>query len=324
MISVITTVHNKEETISECINSILNQDYSDFEMIIVDDGSTDASPAKIAAFLGDNRIRTFHTNHVGHSIAKNRGAKSANGMILYFIDADCIADRVCLSRLRIQFDQSDVGCVGGELRALNREHLIARAIDVWEPHPPLQPPGCNVAYRREAFEKAGGFDEGIEFGEDVDLYWRIRKLGFAYSIDPTVKVGTMHPQTILDFFKQRFRWGMGYAQVAKTHAEFSDKEIRTSFHLFSLTLLSSLLMLLDLRLAMIFLVLCAALVLRYVHLGRRMAKNAGRAGYWPILGSLKLLHDIAYYLGYYYWQFTKLLRRDLKDPSEDKAYVMRA
>jgi glycosyltransferase involved in cell wall biosynthesis len=81
VISVITTVYNKEETISACVDSILNQDYADFEMIIVDDGSTDTSRAKIAAFLRDTRIRTFQINHIGHSGAKNKGAENALGKI---------------------------------------------------------------------------------------------------------------------------------------------------------------------------------------------------------------------------------------------------
>lgn len=309
MISVITTVYNKEKTISECVTSIQSQRYSEFEMIIVDDGSTDGSATKIAAFLSDSRIRTIQSNHVGHSAAKGLGAKAAKGKILYFIDADCVADRECLGRLKIAFDQSDVGCVGGEFRALNGDHLIPRAIDLWEPHPPLQPPGCNVAYRRDVYEKAGGFDERTKLGEDVDLYWRIRKLGFKCSIDPTVEVATVQPQTIFDFLKQRFRWGMGYAMVTPRHPEFVDKEIHNSFHLFSITILSSLLMLLDLRLAIIFLALDFAIVLRYVLLGRRMAKNAGKGDYWPILGAIKFLHDVAYYLAYYYWRFLKLLRR---------------
>jgi len=307
-ISVITTVFNKEETISACVSSILNQNYADFELIIVDDGSTDTSPAKIATYLRDNRIRTFQTNHIGHSGAKNKGAENANGEILYFIDADCVADRECLGRLKMDFDQSDVSCVGGEHTALNKDKLIPRVIDIWEPHPPLQPPGANVAYRKEAFERAGGFDETIQYGEDQDLYWRIRKLGFKCSIDPTVKIGIGHPPTVLGFLGERFHWGIGYAQVAERHPEFRDKEIHASFRLFSLTLLSLLLILLDLRLALIFFALCAFVVLRYARLGRFLAKNSGRLSYWRILALVKFLHDLAYYVGYYYWKFLRLIK----------------
>ena len=305
--SVITTVYNKEETISDCISSILSQDYQEFEIIIVDDRSADRSATPLASFPGEGRIRIVKTNHVGHSSAKNSGAKIATGKILYFIDADCVADRGCLNRLKTLFDQSDVSCVGGELRALNRDHLIPRAIEIWQ-NPFQQPPGANVAYRREAFEKAGGFDAMIEFGEDVDLYWRVRKLGLKYHIDPSVKVRTVDPQTILDFLKQRFRWGIGYAQVTQRHHEVIDNEMKVSFRLFSVTLLSSLLMFLDLRLGIIFLAFDCAVVLRFVRLGRRLARDRGNADYWMILALLKLLHAFAYYLGYYYWKFLTLFR----------------
>jgi glycosyltransferase involved in cell wall biosynthesis len=267
-ISVVTTVYNKEQTVSACMNSILSQDYEDLELIVVDDGSTDGSARRIES-IEDGRIRTLRINHSGHSRAKNRGANNAKGVILYFIDADCVADRECLGRLKMDFDQSDVGCVGGELRALNENHVIPRAIDIWH-NPPPQPPGGNVAYSREAFEKAGGFDETIEYGEDVDLYWRVKALGFKCSIDTTIKARTLHPETVLSFFEQRFQWGMGYAQLTQRHAEMLDseiggKELQTSFPLFSVTLLSCVLMLIDLRLVIIFLVLDFAIVARYAH-----------------------------------------------------------
>lgn len=306
-ISVITTVYNKEKTVSDCISSILTQNYQDFEMIIVNDGSTDRSAARIANFLDNDRIKTFQTNHSGHSRAKNSGARAATGEIFYFIDADCIAESACLSNLKFLFDQSDLGCIGGEVRAINENHLLPKAIEIWE-NPPPQPPGANVAYRREVFEKAGGFDEQMQFGEDVDLYWRVAKLGFKCSIEPTVRVRVLHPQTIPDFLRQRFRWGIGYAQLMERHPEKIWEEQELSFRFFSLAILSCLLILIDLRLVIVFVALDLVIVVRYVFLGRRLARDRGAPNFWWVLAVIKLLDAVAYYLGYYYWRLLKPFR----------------
>ena len=303
MISVVTTVYNKEKTVSDCIGSILGQDHQDLELIIVDDESTDGSAKKIAPFVDDRRVRVVKTDHVGHSRAKNRGAEEATGSILYFIDADCVAAPNCLSQLKVLFDQPEVSCVGGELRALNKTHLIPRAIEIIQ-NPPSHLVGANAAYRREAFENAGRFDEGMKFGEDVDLYFRAKKLGLRCLIDSTVSVRTVHPHTVLGLLRQRFRWGIGYAQLIEKHPETVLREIQESFALISLTLLSSFLILLDLRLMFIPLVLGSVNILRFVYLAR--AQRGGRSSYWPIIALIKLLNAIAYYSGYHYWKFLEL------------------
>jgi len=313
VISVVTTVYNKEKTVSDCIGSILRQDHQHLELIIVDDESTDGSAEKIAPFLDDRRVRVVKTNHVGHSCAKNSGAEKATGEILYFIDADCVAAANCLSQLKMLFDRPDVSCVGGELRALNRSYLIPRAIEIIQ-NPPSHLVGANAAYLREAFEKAGRFDEGMKFGEDVDLHWRAKKLGLGCFIDSTVSVRTVHPHTVLDLFRQRFRWGIGYAQLTEKHPEAVVRKIQGSFPFISLALLSFPLVLLDLKLILIPLVLGLANILRFVYLSASVAKRAGKRSYWPIITLIELLNAIAYYFGYHYWKFLELAgkKRPLK------------
>nr|MDO8134924.1 glycosyltransferase [Candidatus Njordarchaeum guaymaensis] len=313
MISVVTTVYNKEKTVSDCIGSILGQDHQDLELIIVDDESTDGSAKKIAPFVDDRRVRVVKTDHVGHSRAKNRGAEEATGSILYFIDADCVAAPNCLSQLKVLFDQPEVSCVGGELRALNKTHLIPRAIEIIQ-NPPSHLVGANAAYRREAFENAGRFDEGMKFGEDVDLYFRAKKLGLRCLIDSTVSVRTVHPRTVLDLLRQRFRWGIGYAQLTEKHPETVLREIHEAFALISLTVLSSFLTLLDLRLILVPLALCSVNILKFARLSRIVAKRAGKKSYWPIITLTKFLNAIAYYSGYHYWKLLELAgkKRPLK------------
>ncbi len=89
MISVIIPVYNVEAYIEECVNSVLKQSYQDWECILVDDGSTDASGKLCDAFAEkDSRIRVIHQKNQGVSVARNNGINSAKGEYVYFIDGD--------------------------------------------------------------------------------------------------------------------------------------------------------------------------------------------------------------------------------------------
>lgn len=95
--SVVIPLYNKEKNIGSTIDSVLNQTFSDFELIVVDDGSTDRS-AEIVASYDDPRIRLIKKENGGVSSARNRGVKSSVGHYLYFLDADDIMVAECLEK----------------------------------------------------------------------------------------------------------------------------------------------------------------------------------------------------------------------------------
>lgn len=89
LISVIVPVYNAEKTLRQCVDSILNQEYGDIELILVDDGSKDSSPAICEEYAGrDSRVRVFHKDNGGVSSARNLGIDNAQGEWITFIDAD--------------------------------------------------------------------------------------------------------------------------------------------------------------------------------------------------------------------------------------------
>ncbi|MCQ2387266.1 MAG: glycosyltransferase [Clostridia bacterium] len=96
-ISIIVPVFNTEKYLSECINSLINQTLKNIEIILVDDGSTDNSPAICDEFaLKDNRIKVFHKENGGQSSARNLGLKNSNGEYILFVDSDdTILDVAC-------------------------------------------------------------------------------------------------------------------------------------------------------------------------------------------------------------------------------------
>ncbi len=100
MISVIVPVYNVEKYLDKCLKSILLQDFSDFELILVDDGSTDNSGKICDDFaLKDSRIKVVHKENAGPSVARNVGTSVSKGEYITFIDSDDYVDRDYLSIL---------------------------------------------------------------------------------------------------------------------------------------------------------------------------------------------------------------------------------
>lgn len=111
MISIIVPVYNVEKYLKKCVNSIINQTYTDFELILVDDGSTDNSREICDEYLLiDRRIKVFHKENGGLSSARNMGLKKAKGEFLTFIDSDDIINKKYLEIMMktINDNQSDV------------------------------------------------------------------------------------------------------------------------------------------------------------------------------------------------------------------------
>lgn len=87
-VSVIIPLYNTEKYIAETIQSVINQSFTNWELIIIDDGSTDSSPSKVKSFLNDNRIKYHHQSNSGVSAARNNGIKLSEAKYIAFLDAD--------------------------------------------------------------------------------------------------------------------------------------------------------------------------------------------------------------------------------------------
>jgi len=99
-ISVIIPTYNEERDIKECLNSLLKQNYPDFEIILVDDGSTDKTLRILSQLKSkDKKIRVYKQNHRGPGAARNLGAEHTKSFVLVFVDADMTFDKDFLGRL---------------------------------------------------------------------------------------------------------------------------------------------------------------------------------------------------------------------------------
>src|SRR4029450_12845353 len=193
-LSVVVCSYNGARTIRDCCEALLRLEYPNYEVIVVDDGSTDATPA-IALQYG---FRLISTENRGLSSARNTGLQAAMGEIVAYIDDDAYPDPHWLTYLAATFlNTAHVG-VGGPNLAPPEDGPIADCV-ANAPGGPLHVllsdqeaehiPGCNMAFRKAALEAIGGFDTQFRTaGDDVDVCWRLQQLGWNTGLHPAAMV----------------------------------------------------------------------------------------------------------------------------------------
>ena len=180
MISVVIPLYNKKECIVNTLNSVLGQSYTDFEVVIVDDGSTDGSTELIST-IKDHRIRLITQNNGGPSSARNTGVKYALGDYIAFIDADDIWMPDFLKEMiRLIADFPDAIIYGINYGRIEQGRMICTETkpyrgyleNNWESFPFFF---CSSATccKKSAINKLGGFDARMTYGEDCDMWYRL-------------------------------------------------------------------------------------------------------------------------------------------------------
>ena len=184
-VSVITTCYNGQDHLYKAVNSILSQKYNNFNLIVVDDGSTDLSTA-ILRDIKDGRVLVFLENHMGRQKALNYAISKSNSKYIAILDADDVAQP---NRIAIQVNflekNPDVGLVsGGKRVAINSKGEIvntgeAKAFSDKKIRETLKYTNplfhSSVMYRREIYDLVGGYDESLFCLEDWDFYVRIAR-----------------------------------------------------------------------------------------------------------------------------------------------------
>jgi glycosyltransferase involved in cell wall biosynthesis len=202
-VSVVIPVYNGERYLAEAITSVLDQTYKSFELIVVDDGSTDKSAAVVRSFT-DDRIRYLYQSNGGASKARNLGVAASRGTVIAFLDSD---DAWLPRKLERQVDYlasyKEVGAVycwyevlepNGSRRACS----LSVGHDPWE----IIKTGCGLlpsatTFRKEVLQKVGGFDEaflGSEY-QDLELSLRLSEIT-RFACLPEILLLYRHPETI--------------------------------------------------------------------------------------------------------------------------------
>lgn len=193
------------------------------EIVVVDDGSTSAVPGAVR-----------HEQSKGPAAARNTGWWHARGDIVVFVDAGCRPQPGWLPRLLAHFADPSVGAVAPRVVSspapglpgwLARYEGARSSLDLGRQEAPVRPgsrvpyvPTATLAVRRAALAAAGGFDEALRYGEDVDFVWRLDGLGWRVRYEPAV--GVTHPSRgdVGSWLRQRFDYGRSAAPLARRHA----------------------------------------------------------------------------------------------------------
>jgi glycosyltransferase involved in cell wall biosynthesis len=188
LVSVIMPAYNAAEYIAEAIESVLIQNYRNFELIIVDDGSTDNTKEIVASFK-DDKIKYFYKNNGGPSGARNLAIKKAKGQYIMPLDADDMMTPDFITRHLSEFEKHpDVDLVYSDVLLIDKNSTPIRIMnkpeyqdrrylirDLFRAGHPIVP--FRLGIKRSVFEKIGFYDESLLVGEDYDMMRRFVKAG---------------------------------------------------------------------------------------------------------------------------------------------------
>jgi GT2 family glycosyltransferase len=202
--------------------------YPDYEVLLVDDGSTDTTPQIAQAFRQVRYIR--HEKNQGLSAARNAGIAAALGEVVAFTDADCRADEDWLHYLAEDLADGDFSGMGGP-NLLPPDDSPVGATVMASPGGPAHVmltdrraehiPGCNMAFVKSALVEIGGFDPILrKAGDDVDVCWRLEQAGCEIGFSPSAQVWHYRRSTVADYLKQQRGYGEAEALLVRKHPEY--------------------------------------------------------------------------------------------------------
>jgi len=240
LFSVIIPTFNRANEIQELLQSLATQslDKNEFEIIIVDDGSTDNTQIVIESIKKNENldIRTLHQDHKGPGEARNLGMENAKGKYFIFIDSDCIADEHWLSAYKKEVDQKDVAGFGGPDSVLPNFKPVQKAIDYSmtsfittggirghskKKFSKYYPRSFNMGVRADIVDQIGGMGK-LRHGQDIEFSNRILSTG-----EPIIKVVdavVYHKRriSIKKFFKQVYNWGVARINLFKIDSKMLE------------------------------------------------------------------------------------------------------
>jgi len=188
--SIVICTFNRLNYFKECLKKLLDLDFPEYEIIIVNDGSNDGTK-EFLENLGNEKVRAIHhKKNLGLSESRNTGIRNAKYDIIAFTDDDCLVDKDWLKNLEKEFTNDNIGFVIGQTFYIEKgykgyfpERLVSNIDARW-------PMGCNIAFSKKVFEKCGYFDDFFfrYNNEDSEMAIRVVSKNFSFkrSLDAAV------------------------------------------------------------------------------------------------------------------------------------------
>ena len=233
-VSVVVASYNGARTLEACLRSLRGLNYPDYEVLLVDDGSTD-STSEIASKFPE--VRLIRQSHLGLSAARNNGIRAASGEIVAFTDSDCRADEDWLFYLVGDLLRSGYAGIGGPNLLPSDDSWVAAAV-MASPGGPAHVmltdteaehiPGCNMAFYKRVLDQIGGFDPVFwKAGDDVDVCWRLQQHGYCLGFSPAGMVWHYRRSTVRAYLKQQNGYGEAEALLSRKHPQYFNSAGRS-------------------------------------------------------------------------------------------------
>ncbi|MEG0500280.1 MAG: glycosyltransferase [Rikenellaceae bacterium] len=221
LLSIIVPVYNRVEEMKELLQSLSEQQNRDFEVIVVEDGSTETSESVVNDYSSRLLIRYFTKPNSGPGLSRNFGAEHSSGEYLVFLDSDCVVPPQYTQVLHDYLDCNRVDTFGGPDAASEEFSDFQKAVSYSMTSffttggirggkrklDRFFPRSFNMGYRRETYNQYGGFSS-MRIGEDMELSYRLVEKGCSSVLIPQAYVYHKRRSTSKSFFRQVFRFGM--------------------------------------------------------------------------------------------------------------------
>jgi poly-beta-1,6 N-acetyl-D-glucosamine synthase len=227
-VSIVVPAYNEAAGIEQAIRSLASSDYPEFEVVVVDDGSTDGT-GELIDRMGLDRVRVIREPNRGKAEALNTAVAAARYDLLAAVDADTVFEPDTLANLMRPFADARVGAVAGNTKVGNRRtwlgrwqhidyvtgfNLDRRLYDVLGCMPTV--PGAIGAFRRSALQEVGGFSSDT-LAEDTDITIALGRRGWRVSYAEDARAFTETPGSLGGLWRQRYRWSFGTMQSVWKH-----------------------------------------------------------------------------------------------------------
>jgi glycosyltransferase involved in cell wall biosynthesis len=230
--SLIIPVYNRPDEVEELLESLSKQSDADFEVVIVEDGSTEKCDQVVEDFMGELNISYFFKENTGPGQSRNYGFARAKGNYCIFLDSDCVIPPEYVKIVIGSLNESYIDAFGGPDKAHPDFSLLQKAINYSmtsffttggirggsEKLDKFYPRSFNMGYSREVFESTGGFSK-MRFGEDIDMSIRILKNGFKTKLIKEAYVYHKRRTNLRQFYKQVINSGIARISLYKRHPE---------------------------------------------------------------------------------------------------------
>jgi GT2 family glycosyltransferase len=221
-ISVVVAFRNAERTLADCLDSLLELAYPDYEVIMVNDGSTDRSADIMKRYPF---VAVTHEKNLGISAGRNSGLRAATGQIVAYIDSDARADADWLTYLACTYLEQGMAGVGGPNPVPPDDAWVAQCV-FRAPGGPTQVmlddvtaehiPGCNMSFLKSALEAIGGFDEQFTTAaDDVDICWRLIDAGYRIGFNASAVVWHHRRPSIRAYWRQQVGYGLSESRLER-------------------------------------------------------------------------------------------------------------